>query len=468
MRKSLMGMGEATAYGSEGWRFESSRMRQLFSLQKGPGPGLNPSKSAGLARFHACSQADKSGQLRTYVDTQNCTPTAHRHRFRRNGRLFTIYRIDGYPWRTQFSLRGRRYHVSLETDNMRQAEFRAVDWIIRPVMENQPARIPRGGPEEDKPTPQADTLARVFSIYERDAVIAPRTIRSNMQALLLVVRWAKGAHAFRRGGVRRRMDLMQEADGVPLAELDAPLAMRFQSAMVRHYQRNVRGEGALRSARARALRTSRSLMRQARSVFKPAMLAVYAGAGVQVPDGVGRFCSARLEGSDRSFLRGAIPDNVVAQTFAGIGAVRDDRDLFVAFWLVAGFGLRRGEVMRLDWSDVKVVNGRWVVDGGIGKDGRPIQVVCQERAEAALVPFRQASGRVLDRPSVAVLRLNEWLRGMGWDNEKAMHDLRAYVGSLIFEVNPTAAMVWMRHKDLQTTQRYYSHHAKLGAVPQVL
>ncbi len=66
------------------------------------------------------------------------------------------------------------------------------------------------------------------------------------------------------------------------------------------------------------------------------------------------------------------------------------------------------------------------------------------------------------------LAFNKWLGAQGWKTEKKMHELRAYVGSLIYQLSPHAAKAFMRHKSIRTTELFYCHYGKAATVPAVL
>jgi integrase len=303
-------------------------------------------------------------------------------------------------------------------------------------------------------------LEEVFALYRKHATASKATVRQNIHAVELLL-----ARFHEEPAGRLRLDVLTE--GLPA---------KFQAAFVAE-----RGED--REARARALRSSASLFNQAKSLFARALLPVYRDAGLVIPPSIESFCRARVN-KGRGQARQAASDSVVQATFERIHALKEaDPEVFKAFWLVAGAGLRKGELGRLTWGQLRQVDGRWAVGGGIGKDGQPILVFLQERAVKALglnSSRRKAAeggqdahhtflrGSAHERGDQVPRRLNAFLRGCGWSNRKAMHDLRAWVGSKLFEADPGAAQVFLRHKDLTTTQKSYTHHARVKAVPSVI
>ena len=57
-------------------------------------------------------------------------------------------------------------------------------------------------------------------------------------------------------------------------------------------------------------------------------------------------------------------------------------------------------------------------------------------------------------------RLNLWLRRAGWRSEKKMHELRAYIGSMLYQANPLFAMKFMRHSSIRITEQFYCRYGK--------
>src|SRR5690606_7569156 len=113
---------------------------------------------------------------------------------------------------------------------------------------------------------------------------------------------------------------------------------------------------------------------------------------------------------------------VVDRAFTAIEQKRDsDRDVYAAFWLAAGAGLRRKEILNCEWRHLVERQGQLWVWGGTGKNGEPIRVPVQERAAEALRPLREEGWVIKGRSYEFARRLNLWLRLQGWqDTEKVM------------------------------------------------
>jgi hypothetical protein len=67
-----------------------------------------------------------------------------------------------------------------------------------------------------------------------------------------------------------------------------------------------------------------------------------------------------------------------------------------------------------------------------------------------------------------VRRVGFWLDKQGWKTEKKMHELRAYIGSLIYQVDHMAAMKFMRHKSIKVTEKFYVRYGGKAIPTNVL
>jgi integrase len=120
-----------------------------------------------------------------------------------------------------------------------------------------------------------------------------------------------------------------------------------------------------------------------------------------------------------------------------------------------------GRIQRLRWEHLIERDGAVWVSGGIGKDGEKIEVPMQSRAVTAIASLRQVKGFVIkERGLEWAKRINWWMKGLGWQTEKKLHELRAYVGSMIYQVSPVQAMRFMRHKSIRVTEQFYCRYGK--------
>jgi integrase len=376
--------------------------------------------------------------------------------FKYQGRWYQLYKRtsgrDG-SYYVRFQHGGKTHKKCLET-NQRLVAISYAKVLIEKV---------RAGKWEDveklKARQSAATLGKVFPIYQEFAGIQANSIKNNIWALGKIVKMALG---------------VSKVEEVSLNELNASLVMKFQEAMVKMYRERVgKDVEQQRRAKEQALRSSRSIVHQARCLFnkEKEMVQRYEARGLKVPACVQEFLGKKMDGRDtkREYLPPA--DEVVQKAFTDIEKMKDtDRTTYLAFWLATGAGLRRGEILRVRWEHFVTRNGERWVSGGIGKDGERIEVPVQARAWSVLSQFAQKEGPVLgERASLEYARrINWWMKQQGWNTEKKLHELRAYVGSLIYMTgNHVAAMKFMRHKTIRMTEQFYARYGSVKT-PQVL
>lgn len=392
------------------------------------------------------------------------------HHFKFEGRTYTIEKrargdagARDWFWYTCFAIRGRRYHRSLETNNRDAAVDRAISQIIKPAKAGDSAKL-----EASKLKRKVSTLADVFALYPKLAMVKHETVRNNMGALLLMFEWVRGE---------------KPAPGtVKLDEVTKDLVRKFQSALVEDYVKRAGAEE--RSARELALRSSRSIFNQAKSLFnrEKDLVDQYRSAGLVVPPCVIEFRDFRPLGKLSKELFFPPDDGVIRKTFAEIEGLKVTQpDVYLLFWLCVGTGMRRREAAGALGEHLVERDGRLWVAGGMGKDGKEIQIPVihhllkeytgtspQEVLRAARRPGFLLPGDARMRQDTVPYKLNLWLESLGWKDEKKMHALRAFVGSKIFEIDPRTAQYYLRHKSLTTTEKYYSHFSKLKSAVERL
>lgn len=364
-------------------------------------------------------------------------------RFTHQARSYTLFKRSpdsAAPWYVHFQRAGVRHKRCLETADDAQAIERAVALIDR-------TRSERWVAMELFPKTKSNTsLQTVLDVYRQVATISPRTVKTNILSLLKI---------FERVTGQRR-----DPSKILLTEIDRALATKFQDAMVQLYTTGISDGPAHREARERALRSSRSTICQARSIFSRKgdqdLIDRYADHALTLPPCIDQFMTCKLRGRIAKTDYHVPPDQVIQQTFIEIEKLKKDRSVYLGFWLAVGAGLRRKEIRFCDWSHIRDCDGQLWVDGGIGKDGRPIRVPIQERAAQAIRPLRKDSDWVVPgRSDRWCRRLCRWMRAQGWETDKLLHELRAYCGSRIYQESPLAAMRFLRHKSIAVTERHY-------------
>jgi integrase len=380
------------------------------------------------------------------------------HRFKIDGRPHTLFKLSqrkDAPWYCTFQSRGRRILRSLETATQAEATKR-VFLLVRA------ARAEKWDALED--TKVRQDYARIHQVIEVYSQIAPltikeRTVRNNVAMLGHVLEVATGSTAWRE---------------LSTSELSGRLVRQWKD---RFSSLRLRGVPAaeLEQARRRCWLTGNSMLGQARSVFAKGVRRLYVDRGLRLPDGLEEFVE------EPGFKRLApdyrpASDALVSSTFDQVEALREaDPNAFKAFWLAVGCGLRKGEITRARWEWFVDRGGqRWLVTEELGKDGRPIEVPVLANAWRRLAPAATAAGPVLTGTKTEVSeavfrRIGSWMDDLGWESAKKVHELRAWTGSKIAEQHGLEqASRFLRHKDLRTTQKFYTRYLRLKGVDLVL
>lgn len=364
--------------------------------------------------------------------------------FQHKGREYRLYKRKNSkvaPYYLRIQQSKKRFKQSLGTPIRNVAIDRAKTHIDN-ILERRWALV-----EKVKLRHKVSTLEDVLKLYRTFHGIKPRSARNNELAMIQLLR------------VVTSKDI--DPRRVSLSAITPQLAIQFQDITAANYCAAVpQDDGSQREARERAYRSTRSTLNQARSLFtrRPEhdLMQRYRDAGVNIPDSVKEFMTVRLRGTLRKADYHPPGDDVIKRTFERIEELKPiDLNVYKAFWLDVGAGLRRSEITRCEWSHFVERDGMMWISGGIGKDGEKINVPIQSKAWEALKGMRGTGPVIVGEKTEWSKRLNHWLRFAGWTTEKKMHELRAYVGSLIYRKNPQAAMAFMRHKSIRVTEQFY-------------
>jgi len=301
-------------------------------------------------------------------------------------------------------------------------------------------------------------LNQVLEVYQRISTIKTRSAKNNVLALQMIL---------------RRVLRESDASKIPIAAIDKAVIFRYQELLAKEYTADVKDENERRQVIARALRTSKSTIAQARSIWCARGVDMFSrleSEGLVMPESLKGFltCKTRGEKIKKDYVIPDDPKATFERIFREIEVKRAfDPAVYVAFWVIVGSGLRQGELRRGDWKHIIDRDGLLVYQGGLGKNGQTIFVPFQDRAAAVLREFRKEVGPLCDYD--AGRRLNFWLRSRGLALcQKSAHELRAFVASKIFEVSPRAAQAWCRHSSLTVTENAYSRYATRPSIPNVL
>ena len=239
----------------------------------------------------------------------------------------------------------------------------------------------------------------------------------------------------------------------------------------------------------RVLRSAQSELLQARSVFSPEALSYYRERSkLNLPESIKAFCSEPGFNHVSKDEYHAPTDTIIADTFAVIDKLVQDaqggrlpaaevptknRNVYVAFWLAIGFGLRASEMTKAQAKDFETVAGdvffrpEWRP-----KNKRACEIGVQLDAWSRLAPFLDGldkeafalGGTMTERTTDVFRRVSALFQSIGWETTHHIHEMRAWAGCQIAMNHPQgllAAQAFLRHGSYDTTQQYYGHHIKV-------
>jgi hypothetical protein len=305
------------------------------------------------------------------------------------------------------------------------------------------------------------TLGEVFTCYlaSTDLQIAPHTMRENVNCVRRMVRVG---HA------------VSEVDALPVSVLSPGLVRQYQQS------RLLACAGGDERGRDGVAVSCNSTHAQARSLFSKRAMRRDIYADLSLGEGVRRFCEAEpLSVLPRdNYL--APNGEVVARLWAAQTALRvESPGVWLAFWLAAMTGLRRGEIVAARW--------RWlsstqmsvpVEDDFVPKSGRarvvPVIADVEREARAAAVTAGfDTSPEAHILPGSAAARFNLfrslglWMKANGWTRRQKAHELRkVFASALCAMSSPYAAQMALGHSELETTSRYAARPLVAGVDPR--
>jgi integrase len=350
----------------------------------------------------------------------------------------------GSVWYVRYTVKGIRRSKSLETGDVRVAEKRARD-VIRAAEAGRWAQLEEHQARRSGPRVQtlgewvAEYRAAARERYVADGSPKPETVESYVGALRVIVG-----------------DAWEDR---PLTWLTADLARAYVARVL---------AGAVDAALVRKRRLSAySMLNQARALFPRDKRA---GLPVQVVE----FLTVRAVRKPVA-ERIPHPPELVAATHAAARELRESRpELYAAYLLCYGFGLRRSEAARARKVWLRQdVDRRWWMDVGAARHG---DVAKSKRlrsipAAGATVEALQAvwsrddyilaGGTVTARRDLVGRDLCAWMRAVGWSRaeyERPVHELRSLMGAVWYtQLGAQWAREYLGHRDLKTTLDHYAY-----------
>lgn len=352
------------------------------------------------------------------------------------------------PWYLVSEIRGRRFHHSLETHEIKAAEMTARMKYILPAMREDWQAVEAG-----KLKRKFATLGELFAAWKALALGAGEAHKRQVVNQVRNVLRLAGA---------------ESGDGASCGVFAEKLAVDYFAAV----NREAEAEASQIEA-ARRKRTGIRTWAQAVCVVQPMARVAYRQKKLELPDvvpmlEVGLLNIRRMKRETK--IEQPPPDFALMGKLLAEWPTRPWNE-FAAVGLALAFGLRAGEWSAARWDWFKCEEGRWrcsAVADVKNKTGR-IEV-------AALNPFFSTlrargladgvwglgDGFVIEgtdahRERVVETEVSAWMRAAGWKEQKTNHAFRAYAGALVvLKWGHATAKDWLRHANVATTERHYT------------
>jgi integrase len=370
------------------------------------------------------------------------------------------------PWYFKFKLKGRQYPHCCNTNQIAQAKREAKAWEEKVRGAVQSGNW--GEVDQAKLRSEIADVRELCEKYEGWDTQKPRkkTRKQNVDRFRQVLRVGMPGRAI---------------DAVKLNEVTAEVLRSFvdkQKARAgKSYQRYEGSEE--RELNANGLRKSiASTVTQARSLFSKKALSFYKEKGLKVPEMSG-FMSYYVEKPEIELPEAPELASVHALLASGPELRAQNSAAFLGLLLIAELGMRPIEILAArEWWLAKDGN-TWVMSiirrpqekfdpkGNQGHMAVSQQLVDElerwkaQRTEGYLIP-----GKTVTQRDDAIRRdLSAWCGGFITDREKATYELRRYAGSRVLDVTGNLVDVqrFLRHKDIQTTMRWYAYRMQRAA-----
>lgn len=325
------------------------------------------------------------------------------------------------PWSVRFSVRGTIHQWSTKTTDKKLALIRARDYRDK-IQAGE-----YGLADSMKSRSGSPSFAELFKVYDGLPVPSPLTRKRNVAAMKAVLAASK-------------LD-----DTARLDRLGSNLAITYRDAMLN-----------ARPGCDAAKVTANAAMRRSRSLFSKAALLSYKPV-LTVP------LEAVKSYFEVPFIKAARPLKALptAEAMAkAVVALKEKPDHYRAYILAACAGCRASEIAaaRRSWLDGTTLRIGAFPDEFKTKSGAERRVALPPEAVAILLAGDDPVYLVGPRRKQIVGReLNAILHDAGFTDQKPLHSLRRWFGSLLFShQSPAIAQAALGHSSLTVTQDHYA------------
>jgi integrase len=366
-------------------------------------------------------------------------------RFMYKGRHYTLFKPQlGGSFYIKIQKQGYRKTTSLHTDDPDRAVAMAlgvIDYILTGV---DPEAL------KEPSHASADLVTRSYRVLALRHGLKERTIEGNIGALKKII--------------GRRTSLKN----FPISRLTGKLVREFIDSQLDL----VRGQGE--AARQRKLRSTQSLLKQAKSIFKKSFHSRYEDAEIYL----GNLDDFMLEQTETPATvdKEPLEDSVVEALDAKVEALSEVRPDFHAAYLLAKSTLRRGEIQRAKWDWVQMKKGHpHIVMSADQKGKKPTAIPLDPKIYAALQQWYTLTddkeyilpenGWTGERCGYFMKELDKWLRVEGGlKTDHTFHELRAHTLHTIREkYGLEVAATVGRHSEAGITAKHYTGKKQIPA-----
>jgi integrase len=376
------------------------------------------------------------------------------------------------PWTINVMINGERLHQSSKT-TVKDGKDGAIE-IFKALI--RAAKSEKWDAIKQTKSKQATgevfaTMGEIFAAYDagHNDGIKQETKDENLRTARGVIRKTLGLPA------PEIVDgeMVDAVDGVAS---DKVLSAEFLFAWKKSVREGCQDEDELRQKQLK--RTANTVLRKFRSLFSSDAKPLYKRAGLKLPPTLVEFMDEpnfpKVD-KDEYFPPS---DNILKATFKALPALEEkDANAYAAILLALSGGLRKGEIAmaKLDWP--VQFSGKWFLSGrGVFKNSHGVGVAMLEpwgarlRKFVATLPKEQEfilAGSLNERTNECFRRVSAWMRELGWETDKAIHEFRAYAGSVVAATQSIdAACSFLRHSSVKVTEKHYLRYVEMMKLAQ--
>jgi len=375
------------------------------------------------------------------METDQVSNEVSNGQFVHRGRKFTLFRLKP----------GGDYFIKIQKNGVRKQRSLKSPFLVeaRKTAKSLVDQVLLGDSDWSPPAPPTTNLHKIFQKYRAVASkhgLAERTVEQNISEFRKVIGRQSNLKTYK------------------LTELTGKTIRDFFDREMQKI--NVSNE----VVRQQKLRSIRSTLRQARSIFKTDWVKRYEDAGFTIPN-LTEFIKEKVA-KPQDTAHTQVEDGVFESIEAAAKQLKQtDPELYICH-LLAKSTLRRGEIQRAEWKWVIQLNGQPTFRLNANQKGkRPTDIPIDVEIYSELVDWQNqgkdlqyilpANGWYKERCGYTCKEYDKWLRECGLSTGHTFHEVRARSLHNIREsYGMEVAQRIGRHTDPITTERHYTGFKK--------